>query len=86
MSDTNQIPLPTQTIESSSAATAPTPRAAPTDLIATIDEDRDTGLERLKDLVGEASVIRLVDALITRAVEMRASDIHIEAADNRLRP
>jgi general secretion pathway protein E len=50
-----------------------------------IDEDRDTGLERLKDLASEAPVIRLVNTLITRAVEMRASDIHIEATDKRLR-
>jgi general secretion pathway protein E len=52
---------------------------------AAADEDRDTDLERLKDLASEAPVIRLVNALIVRAVEMRASDIHIEAADSRLR-
>jgi len=49
------------------------------------DTDRDADLERLKDLASEAPVIRLVNALITRASEMRASDIHIEAADARLR-
>lgn len=42
------------------------------------DEDRDADLERLKDLASEAPVIRLVNSMITRAVEMRASDIHIE--------
>jgi general secretion pathway protein E len=61
------------------------PQATPTDLTATVDEDRDTDLERLKDLASEGPVIRLVNGLIIRAVEMRASDIHIEAADNRLR-
>ena len=49
------------------------------------DEDRDADLERLKDLASEAPVIRLVDALITRAVEMRASDIHFECGESRLR-
>jgi general secretion pathway protein E len=49
------------------------------------DEDRDEDLERLRDLASEAPVIRLVNALITRAVEMLASDIHLEAGENRLR-
>ena len=49
------------------------------------DEDRDEDLERLRDLASEAPVIRLVNALITRAVEMRASDIHLEAGESRLR-
>jgi general secretion pathway protein E len=47
------------------------------------DEDRDTDLERLKDLASEAPVIRLVNALITRAVEMGASDIHLESRIRR---
>jgi general secretion pathway protein E len=42
-------------------------------------------VERLKDLASEAPVIRLVNLLITRAVEMRASDIHIEPFENLLR-
>jgi general secretion pathway protein E len=49
------------------------------------DEDRDADLERLKDLASEAPVIRLVYSLIARAVEMQASDIHLESADGRLR-
>jgi len=40
--------------------------------------------ERLKDLASEAPVIRLVNLWIERAVEARASDIHIEAAENVL--
>ena len=47
----------------------------------TISEDAD----RLKDLASEAPVIRLVNLLITRAVETRASDIHIEPMDGQLR-
>jgi general secretion pathway protein E len=49
------------------------------------DEDRDADLERLKDLASEAPVIRLVNALVARAVEMQASDIHLESAEGRLR-
>jgi general secretion pathway protein E len=49
------------------------------------DEDRDADLERLKDLASEAPVIRLVNALVARAVEMHASDIHLESAEGRLR-
>jgi general secretion pathway protein E len=41
--------------------------------------------ERLKDIASEAPVIRLVNLLITRAVEARASDIHIEPLDGDLR-
>jgi general secretion pathway protein E len=41
--------------------------------------------ERLKDLASEAPVIRLVNQLITRAVETNASDIHIEPFEDRLR-
>jgi general secretion pathway protein E len=49
------------------------------------DTDRESDLERLKDLASEAPVIRLVNTLITRAVEMVASDIHLEAAETDLR-
>ncbi len=41
--------------------------------------------ERLKDLASEAPVIRLVNAIIGRAVETLASDIHIEPFEDRLR-
>ncbi|HEU0154956.1 MAG TPA: ATPase, T2SS/T4P/T4SS family, partial [Stellaceae bacterium] len=49
------------------------------------DEDRDADLERLKDLASEAPVIRLVNTLVTRAVELNASDIHLECGESRLR-
>jgi general secretion pathway protein E len=49
------------------------------------DDDRDADMERLKDLASEASVIRLVNGLVARAVEMRASDIHLESGEGRLR-
>jgi general secretion pathway protein E len=41
--------------------------------------------ERLKDLASEAPVIRLVNQLIARAVETRASDVHLEPFPDRLR-
>ncbi|MEQ8286940.1 ATPase, T2SS/T4P/T4SS family [Thalassospira sp.] len=40
---------------------------------------------RLRDLASGAPVIRLVGQMIARAVEMRASDIHIEPFENMLR-
>jgi general secretion pathway protein E len=49
------------------------------------DEDGDWGdVEHLKDLASEAPVIRLVNLLLTKALEQRASDIHIEPFENRL--
>ncbi len=46
---------------------------------------RDDDLDRLKDIASEAPVIRLVNHLITRAAEARASDIHIEPMESELR-
>jgi general secretion pathway protein E len=48
-------------------------------------EGLDLDVERLKDLASEAPVIRLVNQLIHRAVEARASDVHIEPFESRLR-
>src|SRR5690554_6075630 len=42
-------------------------------------------VEHLRDLASEAPVIRLVNLVIQRAVEQRASDIHIEPFENRLK-
>ena len=42
-------------------------------------------VEQLRDLASEAPVIRLVNLIIQRAVELRASDIHIEPFENRLK-
>ena len=55
------------------------------DNIASRDEEQDLGdVEHLKDLASEAPVVRLVNLLITHALESRASDIHIEPFENRL--
>ena len=42
-------------------------------------------IEHLRDLASEAPVIRLVNLLIQRAVELRASDIHVEPFESRLK-
>jgi general secretion pathway protein E len=64
-------------------------RLYPVEGPATADDAADAPLEedaeRLKDLASEAPVIRLVNLLITRAVETHASDIHIEPFEDRLR-
>ncbi len=49
------------------------------------DEGLELDVERLKDLASEAPVIRLVNQMIARAVEQRASDIHIEPFEASLR-
>jgi general secretion pathway protein E len=42
----------------------------------------ESDVERLKDLASDAPVVRLVNSLISRASEARASDIHIEPTDD----
>jgi general secretion pathway protein E len=42
-------------------------------------------VERLKDLSSDAPVVRAVNALIGRAVEFQASDIHIEPSEDALK-
>ncbi|MGE5506297.1 MAG: type II secretion system ATPase GspE [Actinomycetota bacterium] len=50
-----------------------------------VPADADEDVERLKDMASEAPVIRLVNLLIARAAEARASDIHLEPFEGRLR-
>ena len=45
----------------------------------------DENIEHLRDLASEAPVIRLVNLIISRAIESRASDIHIEPFEKELR-
>ena len=49
------------------------------------DGDGDDDIAHLRDMASEAPVIRLVNLTLTRAVDSRASDIHIEPFENRLR-
>jgi len=54
-----------------------------TDLGALPGEEED--VDHLRDMASEAPVIRLVNLIITRAIESRASDIHIEPFENKLK-
>jgi general secretion pathway protein E len=47
------------------------------------EEEEDIG--HLKDLASEAPIIKLVNLFITRAIESRASDIHIEPFEDELK-
>ena len=48
-------------------------------------EADEADVERLKDLSSDAPVVRAVNALIGRAVESQASDIHIEPTEDSLK-
>ncbi len=61
------------------------PEEGPAASEAGADAPMEEDAERLKDLASEAPVIRLVNLVITRAVETQASDIHIEPFEDRLR-
>lgn len=64
-------PLQDTAAEGQSADAADTP----------LEEDA----ERLRDLASEAPVIRLVNQILTRAVETNASDVHFEPFEDRFR-
>lgn len=51
---------------------------------AYVDNDTDD-VERLKDMASDAPVIRMVNHIFNRALEARASDIHIEPFENTLK-
>ncbi len=55
--------------------------AAPDALDESVDGD---DLERMRDLVSDAPVIRAVNRLIAEASDLRASDIHVEPTEDRL--
>jgi general secretion pathway protein E len=55
------------------------------DTLGAEDEGDLEDVEHLRDLASEAPVIRLVNLVMQRAVESRASDIHIEPFENRLK-
>lgn len=57
-------------------------------LVDTLDgagEVDEEDVEHLKDLASEAPVIRMVNLIFQRALESRASDIHVEPFDQKLR-
>jgi general secretion pathway protein E len=55
------------------------------ELVSSTGVSMEDDAERLKDLASEAPLIRLVNQLISTAVETRASDIHIDPFEDRLR-
>ena len=55
------------------------------DFGADSDDSATEDVERLRDLASEAPVIRLVNSIIAKAVESRASDIHIEPFANGMK-
>lgn len=59
------------------------------DIVEEIEDDDDEtyseSIARLKDMAGEAPIIRLVSLMINRAIDLRASDIHIEPFENQLK-
>ncbi|UXI67792.1 type II secretion system ATPase GspE [Tahibacter amnicola] len=63
-------------------------RSAMGTIVETLSDDSARGeddIEHLRDLASEAPVIRLVNLIVQRAVEQRASDIHIEPFESRLK-
>jgi len=55
------------------------------ELAAAESDVTDTDVARLRESAGEAPIIRFVDRLIARAIDSRASDIHIEPLERQLR-
>jgi general secretion pathway protein E len=49
-----------------------------------LEEANETDVQRLRDIANEAPVIRVVNQIISDAVEARASDIHVEPAVDSL--
>ena len=63
-------------------------RSAMGSIVESLSEDNarsEDDIEHLRDLASEAPVIRLVNLVIQRAVEQRASDIHVEPFESRLK-
>jgi general secretion pathway protein E len=49
-----------------------------------VELEESSDVQHLKDLASEAPVIRVVSLIMERALEARASDIHVEPFENRL--
>ena len=60
--------------------------SAMSDIVNAVDDQElgATTVEQLIDLASETPVVRLVNVIISRAVDMRASDIHIEPFEHKL--
>jgi general secretion pathway protein E len=56
---------------------------APAEAVEGIGEDEDVA--HLRDMASEVPVIRMVNQMLVRALESRASDVHIEPFENQLK-
>ena len=55
------------------------------DNIPEYQADAEEDIDHLRDLASEAPVIRLVNLIITKAIDLKASDIHFEPYENQFR-
>ncbi|MEJ6950054.1 type II secretion system ATPase GspE [Natronospora cellulosivora (SeqCode)] len=59
-----------------------------TDIIASLDDYQSSDepeLDKLKEMVEDAPIVKLTNRIITQALQARASDIHIEPQENGVR-
>jgi general secretion pathway protein E len=63
----------------------PEPEGSDADLDADLGNFSEEDIEHLRDLASEAPIIRLVNQIMQRAVESRASDVHIEPFADELK-
>jgi len=80
-----RVGLPTEIETALERLHAPKAEDKGDDLGTDLGEVSEDDIEHLKDLASEAPVIRLVNQLIQKAVESRASDIHIEPFSEELK-
>lgn len=61
-------------------------RSAMGALVEALDDDSvsEGDIEHLKDMASEAPVVRMVNLMLQHAVDLRASDIHVEPFENQL--
>jgi general secretion pathway protein E len=55
------------------------------DDIPEYSSEEEADIDHLRDMASEAPVIRLVNLIISKAIDMRASDIHFEPFENQFR-
>jgi type IV pilus assembly protein PilB len=55
------------------------------DLTAILDVEEEEDLSKVREAVDDAPIVRYVNALITQAIQDRASDIHLEPTERDLR-
>jgi len=66
-------------------SSAATQGEAAESILTTASDVTDTDIARLRESASQAPIVRFVEKLIARAIDARASDIHIEPLERRLR-